>query len=86
MQLLWDGGTKVCSNGPAHMTKMAAMSIYKENLKKKNFSSRIKKPMTLNLGMHQRVLRNYQVCSNDDPVFTLTYFTGRSNLVPYAFV
>ena len=23
----WDGGTKVCSNGPGHMTKMAAMSI-----------------------------------------------------------
>ena len=21
----WDGGTKVCSKGPGHMTKMAAM-------------------------------------------------------------
>ena len=21
----WDGGTKVCSNGPGHMTKVAAM-------------------------------------------------------------
>ena len=30
--------------------------------------------------------RYYQVCSNDDPVMTLTYFTARSNLVPYAFV
>ena len=29
-----------------------------------------------------RVLPN---CSNDDPGLTLTYFTGRSNLVPYAF-
>ena len=29
--------------------------------------------MTLNLGMH-------------DPGLTLTYFTARSNLVPYAFV
>ena len=28
----------------------------------------------------------YQVCSNDDPELTLTYFTARSNLVPYAFV
>ena len=28
----------------------------------------------------------YQVCSNDDPGLTLTYFTARSNLVPYAFV
>ena len=31
-------------------------------------------------------LEYYQICSNDDPGFTLTYFTARSNLVPYAFV
>ena len=24
----WDSGTKVCSNGPGHMTKMATMPIY----------------------------------------------------------
>ena len=24
----WDGGTKACSNGPDHMTNMAAMPIY----------------------------------------------------------
>ena len=24
----WDGGMKVCSNGPGHMTKMATMPIY----------------------------------------------------------
>ena len=30
----WDGGMKVCSNGPGHMTKMAAMPIYGENLSK----------------------------------------------------
>ena len=29
-----DGGTKICSNGPDHMTKMAAMPIYGKNLKK----------------------------------------------------
>ena len=29
-----DGGTKVCLNGPGHMTKMAAMPIYGKNLKK----------------------------------------------------
>ena len=33
MELLWDGGTKVCSNGPGHMTKMAATPIYGKNLK-----------------------------------------------------
>ena len=34
MELLWDGGTKVCSNVHGHMTKMAAMPIYGKNLKK----------------------------------------------------
>ena len=24
----WDRGTKVCSNGPGHMTKMTAMPMY----------------------------------------------------------
>ena len=33
MELLWDGGTKVCSNGPGHITKMAAMPIHDKNLK-----------------------------------------------------
>ena len=33
IELLWDGGTKVCSNIPGHMTKMAAMSIYGKKLK-----------------------------------------------------
>ena len=33
MEYPWDGGTKVCSNGPGHMTKMDAMSIYGKNLK-----------------------------------------------------
>ena len=30
----WDRGTKVCSNGPGHMTNMAAIPIYGKNLKK----------------------------------------------------
>ena len=42
--------------------------------------------MTLKLGMQHWVLKYYQVSSNDDPWLTLTYFTVRSNLVPYAFV
>ena len=42
--------------------------------------------MTLKLGMQHWVLEYYQICSNDDPGLTLTYFTARSNLVPYAFV
>ena len=42
--------------------------------------------MTLKLGMQHQVLKYYQVCSNDVPGLTLTYFTARSNLVPYGFV
>ena len=52
----------------------------------KFFFSGTKRPMTLKLGMQHRVLEYYQVCSTDDPGLTLTYFTARSNLVPYAFV
>ena len=28
----WEGGTKICINGPGHMTKMAAITIYGKNL------------------------------------------------------
>ena len=69
MEPPWDGGTKVCSNSPDHMTKMAAMPIYGKNLKKKNFSG-TKRPMTLKLGMQHWVLKYYPVCSDDDPELT----------------
>ena len=55
MEPPWDGGTKVYSNGPGHMTKMAAMPIYGKNLQKSSFSG-TKSPMTLKLGMQHRVL------------------------------
>ena len=32
------------------------------------------------------VLKYYQICSNIEPELTLTYFTARSNLVPYAVI
>ena len=41
--------------------------------------------MTLKVDMQHWVREYYQVCSNDAPGLTLTYFTARSNLVPYAF-
>ena len=85
MEFPWDGGTKVCSNGPGHMTKMATMPIYGKNLKKIFFFG-TKRPMTLKLGMQHRVLEYYQVCSKDDTGLTLAYFMARSNLVHYAFV
>ena len=79
-----DGGTKVCSNGPGHMTKMVTMPIYGKN-HLKIFFSRTRWPMTLGLGMFHRGCRAYQICSNDEPRLTLTYFTSRSNLLPNAF-
>ena len=36
--------------------------------------------------MQHWILEYYQVYSNDDPGLTLTYFTARTNLIPYAFV
>ena len=53
---------------------------------KKIFFSGTKSLMTLKLGMQHRVLEYYQDYTNDYPGLTLTYFTTRSNLVPYAFV
>ena len=34
MEPPWDGGTKVCSTGHGHMTKMATMPVYGKNFKK----------------------------------------------------
>ena len=78
-----DRGTKVCSNGLGHMTKMAATPIYGKN-PLKIFFSRTRRPMTLGLDKHLGH-GAYQVCSNDDPRLTLTYLTSRSNLLPNAF-
>ena len=41
MEPPWDGGTKVCSNGPGQMTKMAAMLYMVKILK--NLSSQNQK-------------------------------------------
>ena len=88
-----DGGTKVCSNGPGHMIKMAAMPIYGKNLKKNLFlpnkkkkKKKKKRQITLRVGMLHRMYEYYQVTSNGDPELTLTYFTARSDLVPYVFL
>ena len=78
------GGTKVCSNGLGHMTKMAAMPIHGKIFK--IVFSRTKSPMTLKLDIQHWLLEYYQVCSNDDPGLTMTDLTAMSNLVPYAFV
>ena len=78
-------GNESLYNGPGHMTKMAAIPIYGKNLEK-IFFSRTRSPMILKHGMWHWGLKLYKVFINDDPGLTLTYFTARSNLVPYAFV
>ena len=46
----WEGGTKVCINGPGHMTKMAATPIYGKNPSKIFFSG-TGGPISTKLGM-----------------------------------
>ena len=75
-----DGGTKVCSNGPGHMTKMATMPIYGKKFKKIIFSG-TKRLMAFKLGMQRRVLEYYQVCSNND----LYLFYGKVKFAPLCF-
>ena len=69
----WEGGTKVCINGPGHMTKMAATPIYGKNPSK--IFSGTGRPISTKLCMKHRGLLPIIVCTNDDPGVTLTYFT-----------
>ena len=81
METSWDRGTKVCSNRPGHMPKMAAMAIYGKN--PLEIFSRTRRQLTIGLGMKHWGCGAYQVCSNDDPRLTLTYLM--SNLLSNAF-
>ena len=84
MELLWDGGQKFAQTVLVTWPRWPPCPYMVKTLK--IFFSGTKRPMTFKLSMHHRVLEYYQVSSNDDPGLTLTYFTARSNLVPYAFV
>ena len=70
---------KICSNVPGHIAKMASRLIYGKNLEKKSFFG-TKKPMILKLGIRLRVLKNYQIPSNEDTGLTLPIFMTWSNL------
>ena len=67
------------------MIKMAAMPIYGNNPSKIFFTG-TGRSISTKLGMYHLGLLPIIVCSNDDPGVTLTYFTGWSNLVTYAFL
>ena len=76
---------KVSSNGLSHITKMAAMITYMVKTFKIFFYG-TKRLITLKLDMQHLVLKYYPVSSNDDSGLTVTCFTARSNLVPFAYV
>ena len=64
---------KIYTNDLGHMTNMAVMSIYGNNLKILLF-----RLMTLKLGMLHCLCNYYYDCSKYDPGWTLTYFMPRS--------
>ena len=70
---------KICSTVPGHMAKMASRLIYGKRMEKKSFFG-TKKPMILKLGMQLRVLKYYQISSNEDTGLTLPIFMTWSNL------
>ena len=82
MELSWDGRMKVRTNGLCHMTKMAAMPIYGK--KSSSLESKSWWPWMLVCSIGCSGTTKF--VSIDDQGLTLTYFTARSNLVPYAFV
>ena len=53
MEPPWDGGTKVCSNGPGHITKMSAMPIYGKKILKNGAFDPILFILAGNEGMHK---------------------------------
>ena len=79
-----EGGDNNLNKIQGHMTKIAAIPIYGKNFIKSIFSAI--SVMTLNLGMEHQGLNGYEVYINEDPGLTLTYFTERSNFVPYVFI
>ena len=70
---------KICSIVPGHMTKMASRSLYGKKPSKVSFFG-TKKPMNLKLGIQLRVLKYYQICSNDNTGLNLPIFMTWSNL------
>ena len=77
-------GTKIGSNGPGRMTKMATMPIYDKTLKTLLlWNKKVCDLETWYVALGARVLPNL---FNGVPMLTLAYFTARSNLVPYAFL
>ena len=60
MEFQWDGETKVYSNDPGHVTKMAAMPIY-DKFPLEIFFSETSRLTTFELGIQHQGLRSYKV-------------------------
>ena len=70
----WDGGTKVCSNGPGHITKMTAMPIYGKNLKYLLRNQKVGDPETWYAALGWLVVLRLNV-----PVNNFSVMSGRSH-------
>ena len=102
MEPQWDGGTKVCSQGLFDIScrlfddwtsRMEHYTWprwpprpYMVKTLQKSSSPEPKGQWSCGLVCSIGDSGPIIVCSNDDPRLTLTYFTARSNLVPYAFI
>ena len=85
MEPQWDGGTKKFVQMIRVIWPRWPPCPYMVQNPSKIFSE-TSRPMTFELGIQHQWLGPYKVCSNDDPGLTLTYFTAKSALLPYAFV
>ena len=83
MKSPWEGGTKICSNCPGHMTKLATMLIYGKKLKKSSPEPNDRWPWNLVCSIGSLSTTKFVQMMTG---LTLTYFTAMSNLVPNAFV
>ena len=80
----WDGGTKVCSNSPGHITNMAAMPIYSKTFK--NLLLWNLKASDLESWYAASGIRVLPGMFKRCPWVDRNLFYGKSNLVPCAFV
>ena len=69
---------KVYQDNAGHMIKLAAMLIYGKTLKKIFFPGTTGL-ILMKLCMKLRRPKLFVICSNYDPLLTLTYFMARSN-------
>ena len=70
---------KIYQHDASHMTKKAAMLIYGKNPLTPPPPPGTSRPISRKLGVYHLGLRPIIVCSNYEPVLTLTYFMARSN-------